>query len=184
MYVKKTDISLAAFNAAVKELQEQTGNVVISIYIAVLGRDPDFNGWIFWLSNLRGGVPPNAMVQQFINSPEFDSTYGSLNNTQFVQLVYQNVLGRPAEPGGLAFWVGRLDAGMPRGDVMYAFSSSLEFQARIRNRSLADLLYLGFLRRSPEPAGQAFWLNELNNGLQGANAIDPFINSVEYLARF
>ena len=163
---------------------QQTGNFVLSVYIAVLGRDPDFGGWLFWLNNLNGGVPRATMVQQFINSPEFVLIYGSLNNTQFVQLVYQNVLGRPPDTAGLNFWVGSLNAGQTRGDMMLAFINSAEFQTRIQNRSLADLLYLGFLRRSPEPAGQAFWLNSLNNGLQGANAIDPFIGSSEYFGRF
>jgi len=36
----------------------------------------------------------------------------------------------------------------------------------------------------PEPAGLAFWTNSLNNGLAGANAIAPFIDSVEYVLRF
>ena len=34
--------------------------------------------------------------------------------TAFVRGLYHNVLGRDAEPGGLAFWVGELQAGGDR----------------------------------------------------------------------
>ncbi len=40
------------------------------------------------------------------SSAEFTSQYGSRDNTSFVTLVYQNVLGRVPDPGGLAFWTG------------------------------------------------------------------------------
>ncbi|MEO7650145.1 MAG: DUF4214 domain-containing protein [Bryobacteraceae bacterium] len=161
-----------------------TGFYIIATYIAVLGRDPDFGGWLFWLNALNNGQPRQSIVQSFINSAEFVQTYGSLNNTAFVNLVYQNVLGRAPDTAGLNFWVGQLNGGMTRGDMMYSFVVSAEFASRIQNRALATLLYMGFLRRSPEPAGLAFWTNSLNNGLAGANAIEPFINSVEYLLRF
>ncbi|MEO7652949.1 MAG: DUF4214 domain-containing protein, partial [Bryobacteraceae bacterium] len=61
---------------------------------------------------------------------------------------------------------------------------SAEFQARIRNRALATLMYMGFLRRSPEPAGLTFWTNSLNNGFPPNDLVDTFITSAEYILRF
>ncbi|MEO7651860.1 MAG: DUF4214 domain-containing protein, partial [Bryobacteraceae bacterium] len=110
--------------------------------------DPDFAGWLFWLVSLNNGTPRQTVVDSFINSQEFQTTYGSLNNTAFVNLVYQNVLGRTHDAAGLNFWTGQLNAGVTRAAMMYSFVVSAEFQSYIQSRALATLLYMGFLRRS------------------------------------
>ena len=38
-------------------------------------------------------------------------------NQLYVAQVYQDVLQRPADPPGLAYWTGKLDAGTPRAAV-------------------------------------------------------------------
>lgn len=46
----------------------------------------------------------------------------TLSNTAFVQDAYQRILGREADPQGLAFWVGKLDRGeMTRNDLRFEF---------------------------------------------------------------
>lgn len=67
---------------------------------------------------------------------------------------------------------------------MYGFASSSEFQANIRNRSLTILMYMGFLRRSPDPIGEAFWIAGLNQGTTPVQMVNAFITSAEYLGRF
>ena len=166
-----------AGRAALSIVPAATGLLVSAVVLTWLD-------WRLFCIVLAASTLLQAILQAFINSPEFQTTYGSLNNTAFVNLVYQNVLGRAPDAGGLNFWVGQLTAGVTRADMMNSFVGSAEFQNRILNRALATLLYMGFLRRSPEPAGFAFWLGSLNNGLAGANAIDPFIGSLEYLLRF
>ena len=174
------NLILAALQCSAYGATAPTTTTAGQVWVDSSGASPVLN----LLNALNNGQPRQSIVQSFINSPEFVSTYGNLNNTAFVNLVYQTVLGRAPDSGGLTFWVGQLNAGMTRGDMMYSFVVSPEFVARIQNRALATLLYMGFLRRSPEPAGLAFWINALNNGLAGANAIEPFINSVEYILRF
>ncbi len=76
----------------------------------------------------------NVSIQQlapgFYESPEFKARYGeSTSNQQFVGLLYQNVLGRPGEAEGVAFWTNRLDAGAGRAEVVVSFSESFEHQA-------------------------------------------------------
>ncbi|WP_421118612.1 DUF4214 domain-containing protein [Aquihabitans daechungensis] len=67
------------------------------------------------------------VAQSFATSNEFRTNYGALGNGQFVDLVYVNVLGRPADAAGRAFWVRRLDNGTSsRGAVMASFSESSE----------------------------------------------------------
>lgn len=62
-------------------------------------------------------------------SNEFISTYGNLTNTEFVDAIYLNVLDRPGEAGGRAFWIDALNTGnRTRGEVLADFSYSEEFR--------------------------------------------------------
>ena len=45
-----------------------------------------------------------------------------------VSSVYKSVLGREADPAGLAYWQGQVDKGMSLGDVAKAFSASDEYK--------------------------------------------------------
>jgi len=161
------------------------GMFIISAYIAVLGRNADYTGWLYWLGNLQAGLAQQQVINAFIQSTEFQTTYGSLNNTAFVTLVYQNVLARPPDASGLSYWLGQLNSGAAtRAQCMYSFATSTEFQTRIQNQALATLLYLGFLRRSPDPTGVTYWTGQLNAGLTPATVLSAFITSPEYIARF
>ena len=72
-----------------------------------------------------------------MSGPEFQATYSTLDNTQFVTQLYQNVLARAPDPAGLAGWVGALDAGLlTRGGVLLGFSDSAEFIGLSANRVL------------------------------------------------
>jgi hypothetical protein len=162
------------------------GFFVVSLYEAVFRREPDFGGWLYYLGNLQSGnMTPIQMADIFVQSPEFQSTYGTLSDSDFVHLVYVNVMQREPDPGGFAYWLGRLTAGtITRAGLMFNFTVSGEFQNRVRNRALATLLYLGFLRRSPDPSGADYWTGQLDAGMPSADVINGFITSPEYLARF
>ena len=80
---------------------------------------------------------------------------------------------------------GLLNTGqLTRGQMMWQFTVSVEFTARIQNRALATLLYIGFLRRSPEPAGADLWTAELNRGISPVAVAGSFVDSAEYLSRY
>jgi hypothetical protein len=67
---------------------------------------------------------------------------------------------------------------------MYSFATSTEFQNSIQNQALSTLLYMGFLRRSPDPTGVTYWTGQLNGGIPAATVLSAFITSTEYMARF
>ncbi|MEM8823822.1 MAG: DUF4214 domain-containing protein, partial [Pseudomonadota bacterium] len=54
---------------------------------------------------------------------------GGLDDNAFVNLLYNNVLGRDADAGGLARWTGDLASGVSREAVVLGFSQSPEFIA-------------------------------------------------------
>jgi hypothetical protein len=67
---------------------------IYRLYGAALGREPDVGGFDGWVAALNSGESLAQITTGFINSTEFQTEYGSLNNTQFVTLLYNNVLGR------------------------------------------------------------------------------------------
>ncbi|WP_420473118.1 DUF4214 domain-containing protein [Noviherbaspirillum sp. ST9] len=102
------------------------------LYQAAFNRTPDSSGLAYQINSLDNGWGLSAIAQNFINSPEFAKTYGSLNNTQFVTQLYANVLHRAPEAEGLAYHVGTLDRGeLSRAQVLVGFSESPENQAAL-----------------------------------------------------
>ena len=63
----------------------------------------------------------------FIASAEFQGPYGALDNAGFVSLLYNNVLHRAPDAGGLAYWVSLLNTGQDsRAQEVVGFSESAE----------------------------------------------------------
>ncbi|MEK6245051.1 MAG: DUF4214 domain-containing protein [Pseudomonadota bacterium] len=146
------------------------------LYLATLDRLPDALGLNFHLARLDGGMALALDANDFVNSPEFQAIYGALDNAQFVEQLYQNVLNRPSDSEGLAFHTGNLAAGMTRGQVVTNFSESpesIQNNAALFNAGLWDIdetagsvarLYLGMLGRAAEVGGLAFHVNAIKGG--------------------
>ena len=162
----------------------QSVEPVARLYLAFFGRDPDFNGLMYWAGQIRSGYPLQGVADFFAGSPEFRAMYGSLNNQAFIDLVYRNVLGRPADLGGINYWINQLAAGaLNRGGIMVNFSESPEYRNATWARIDVVAAYLGFLRRSPDPAGLNYWQGVLWAGQGMGGLINGFIGSSEYRQR-
>lgn len=105
--------------------------VVARIYDTTLDRRPDEAGLKNWADALKGGLSLNQLADSFTGSPEFKSKYGTLNNQAFVELLYNNVLDRASDPGGLQSWTNALNGGTPRSQVVLSFSESPEHVAKL-----------------------------------------------------
>ena len=101
------------------------------LYQAAFNRTPDASGLTFQTHTLDDGWGLSAIAKNFIDSPEFSSTYGSLNNTQFVTQLYQNVLHRVPDAGGLQYHVDHLNQGWARENILVGFSESPENQVAV-----------------------------------------------------
>lgn len=100
------------------------------LYIAYFLRPSDASGAGYWATRLDQGAGLATVSEAFAGSTEFQNRYGSLGNRDFVKLVYVNVLGREPDANGYGFWVGELDRGMARGEMMIGFSESAEFRTK------------------------------------------------------
>jgi len=103
------------------------GEAVARLYMSALDRLPDVPGLAGWLGQVRGGLSLEDVAAGFVDSFEFSTRYGPLDNDGFVEQLYLNVLDRGSDPGGKAGWVGGLDSGsLGRDDVLLGFSESTE----------------------------------------------------------
>lgn len=109
---------------------------IYRLYRAYFLREPDQGGYDYWKGQLAAGVKLEVVSNSFAGSAEFVKRYGSLNNWDFVKLVYQNVLGRAADQEGLNHWVNVLNQGYSRGFVMLQFSESTEFINKINKERI------------------------------------------------
>ena len=114
---------------------------VYRLYEATLNRAPDPAGFDYWIDQLRGGTSLSAMASSFTSSHEFQSTYGSLDDTQFLTLLYNNTLDRAPDPVGLAYWLNQIGTGMSRNDVVLGFSESPE-SMDIHQAGVQDYVHL------------------------------------------
>lgn len=111
---------------------EVTGSVQ-RLYQAYFERDPDPQGFDYWLGKYFSGTGLTLISDTFTKSQEYQSRYGGLGNREFVQLVYDNVLDRDPDRAGWDYWTDILDRGiLPRGGVMIRFSESPEFVSKTR----------------------------------------------------
>lgn len=92
-------------------------NAVQRLYAAYFNRPADPVGLAYWESQLPATTPATqaqltALANSgFSGSSEYMQMYAGLTNAQIVQLAYQNLFGRAAEPAGEVYWAARLAAG-------------------------------------------------------------------------
>ena len=107
----------------------ETAASVARLYDAAFNRLPDGAGLLAWKGYVDNGMSLSTVADGFAFSPEFQNTYGPLDNQHFVERLYLNVLDRAGEATGVAGWTAWLNSGqMDRGDVLLGFSESLEHQ--------------------------------------------------------
>lgn len=122
-------------------------------YRAYFLRDPDQSGLNFWFSKVNAGWSTARVSDFFAQSSEFTNRYGALTNDEFVNLIYDNVLGREGDQGGIDYWTDQLDRGAKtRGQVMTGYSESNEYKAATRNRVNTIITTYALLRRPPTSA--------------------------------
>lgn len=109
-------------------VQSPAEGSITRLYQAFFNRDPDGPGQAYWVARLAAGTPLEGTADAFVTSAEFVNAYGTLSDSAFVTQVYQNVLGRSADPDGRIYWEGRLAGGLTRGAMMTGFSESPEYR--------------------------------------------------------
>jgi predicted acyl esterase len=174
------------FVVAQRRTAAQQTNVdpVTRLYWAYFQRTPDASGQAYWVRKRQGGTTLIRVSNHFAGSSEFKAKYGSLSNRAFVQLVYQNVLGRAGDAGGIDYWTGQLNARKKsRGQVMLNFSESNEFKAKSANRVDVINLWITMLGKAPTSSELSGALATLTGGQPLTAIVDQILRSPAYASR-
>jgi len=104
-----TNISVQSIVADVQTIQIQ----VTEIYAATFGRAPDTAGLAYWVGQVENGLlTVDQVAQSFFDQPETKTKYPQgTSNSAFLTSIYQNVLNRAPDQGGLNYWIGELNRG-------------------------------------------------------------------------
>lgn len=102
---------------------------IARLYEAGLDRSFDPEGVNFWIDQHEIGLSMDAIGRGFLNSPEFVDQHGlplRIDNADFVNIMYNNVLGRDAEGTGYDFWLDQMNQGLSHEQVLIGFALSPE----------------------------------------------------------
>jgi len=164
---------------------------VARLYTAYFGRSPDQSGFTYWRERRAGGRTLQEISQEFASSPEFSNTYGLVDDIEFVELVYNNVLGRQSDSAGRYFWGDQLADGLSRGELMVGFSESDEFIAATNTRPPGSTLeaemsrlYFAVFLRYPDESGLAYWVQQRSDGVALTDIGAEFASSSEFADRY
>jgi S-layer protein len=86
-----------------------------------------------------------------------------------VENAYLAYFGRPADPEGMNYWLGKSIATMQAG-----FAASQEYQnlyGGMTNKQMVTQVYSNLLGRAPDVGGLAYWVNQLNIGAATVSTI-------------
>ncbi len=155
------------------------------LYLAYFNRPPDPSGFAYWQRQLDAGKGLINAAKKFAESSEFKTKYGTLSNSDFVELVYQNVLGRASDTTGRTFWLTRLDNKTKnRGDAMINFSEASENVTKKVNHVQVFRMYRSMMAKFPSRTAYFALLDPItNNGKTLKDAAKAIRLSPGYDAR-
>ena len=140
-YVTAQFVNSAEFEAVCAEYGMQRGSIGLSGYVnynpnltmyvvrcyrEIHGREADPSGLEFWCETIATKQRDATHVaRSFVDSQEFIDR--NLSNEDYLEVLYRAFMGRSSDPGGLAYWLGRLENGTSRLAALDEFANCPEF---------------------------------------------------------
>ena len=126
------------------------GAEIVRLYDAFLGRAPDAGGYTFWVGQLNAGQSLQDIARSFAASGEFQTQWANLTDRAFVEQIYERVLDRTGDKGGVDYWTGRV-ASDGRAAVLLEIARSEEAETPFRNEAVVRAPHGSFDRlENPE----------------------------------
>ncbi len=147
---------------------------VQQVYSQFLHRSAEPAALTTWTAFLQSGGTVQQLEAKIVGSNEYFQAHGGAD-AGFLAGLYQDALGRKADPGGQASFGAELANGVSPGQVAAQVFSSAEFL-----EDVVQGVYQHFLHRQGDAGGVDSWVNDLQNGLSEDAVIAAFIGSQEY----
>lgn len=158
----------------------QVRSFVNRMYTVALNRKADNKGATYWTEELISGRKDGAAVAKgFVLGAEMEQR--KLNNSQYVDMLYQTFFDRNSDADGKAFWMNLLENGVSRAYVFRGFCHSQEFsnicskykikrgtitltESRDKNHNITMYVFRCYdrtLERKPDVKGMNFWTEQI-----------------------
>lgn len=104
------------------------------------------------------------------------------NTEAYVARIYTKALGRAAEPAGLKYWVGEINAKRKTPvEVAELFFFAPEFtNKKLNNTAYVKVLYRTFMGREADQGGLNYWIGRLNKGESRKSVLEAFAGCPEF----
>lgn len=93
---------------------------IARLYETLFDRAGDYEGIKYWFEAYRDGASLHDIAASFLESEEA-APISALSDAEFVDLLYTNLLDRPADAEGAQYWQGELAESGDRADVAARF---------------------------------------------------------------
>lgn len=153
---------------------------VAQLYTAFFDRAPDADGLAYWVNQLQNGsISLVQLAKNWVDEqPEGQAKYpNGTTDAAFISAIYNNVLGRSADPDGATYWQNQLASGAVSRDV---FIQAIISGAHA-NTSAQGLLDAKLLDNKAA-AGIAFAEHGVNNTALAAKILTTVTSSDDSLS--
>jgi lysophospholipase L1-like esterase len=158
---------------------ETESHFVRTQYLDFLDRPAEPTGLAYWTgitNDDRSNVP--TIIEAFMRSPEFAPRRG-------VARLYRAFFDRNPDIEGFDYWTSRIATGQATLDtVSQWFVGSPEFVSiygALTDPQFVALVYANVLGRTPDQAGNSFWLGQMARGMTRGQVMTRFSESPEYV---
>ena len=198
-----TGVSVAygfIFSAELQGKSLSNEDYIEIMYKAFFGRKSDAAGKADWLAKMNAGMSREDLFIGFANSKEFFklcSDYGIICGCHvkgkdyrkmakinlFVERLYEIVLGRECDQGGMLDWSTRLATGKISGvGAAYGFFFSPEYNGQNNTYSkYIEDLYKALMGRPSDQGGKDNWMDKITNGGSKESVFNGFAGSQEFI---
>ena len=176
LIVSGTDRTVVAYD--IEQSPEYLTRIINSVYAATLLRAPDPLGFANSVQFLRSGDSSRQLQALLQASNEYFVVRGGNTEAGFVNSIYLDSLGRPAEAATQAALVPVLNAGYSRLALATSVATSPEANSRF-----VSTVYTLFLGRPVDAPSLQIWTDFLVRGGQDTQVVAGIMGSDEYFAR-
>jgi hypothetical protein len=191
---RRIDVSASYFMS--QEFQD-SASFIYRLYRGALGRQLNYAEFSADRPQVVGGTNLDAskasFADAFVQRPEFVQRYqAAMTGDAFVDSLLQTLrdsagVDLSSERASLLTkYADGQSMSQSRSLVLRALADETAFSTAVYNQSFVLMEYYGYLRRDPDAAGYAFWLDVVNNGDRNnyRGMVCSFITSTEYQRRF
>lgn len=159
--MNRTQVVLAFMNSNPANTQIKPVARLMLAYFGHLYLNNSFNGLTYWEKQLTSGSQSADQISVALsNSNAFNTMNGVLTDTQFVNLVYQNLLARQPDDTERNAALNQISS-QSRGLWVRSFAETAPVISATANQVFVELIFAGMGKKVPTNTGEQFWLNKL-----------------------